>query len=109
MYLNRCTTQTCYFNYSDRSRNLLKATKQSNECLHEVHAQAGIFLRQLHVLNILCVPRFHLVHAHVFTTIFIVTCYLLQSYASGRDCKLKNNINDRPISAKDTSTELVSL
>ena len=52
MYLNRWTTQTCYFNYS--GRNLLKATEQNTECIHEVHAQASIFLRQLHVSNILC-------------------------------------------------------
>ena len=50
MYLNRWTTQTCYFNYS--GRNLLKATEQNTECIHEVHAQASIFLRQLHVSNI---------------------------------------------------------
>ena len=77
MYLNRWTTQTCYFNYSDSGRNLLKATEQNTECIHEVHAQASIFLRQLHVSNILCVRRFYLAHAHVFTTTFIVTCNLL--------------------------------
>ena len=75
----------------------------------KIHAQGSIFLRQLHVSNILYVRRFYLAHAHVFTTTFIVTCNLLQSYASGIDCKLKNNISDRPISAKNTSTELVSL
>ena len=47
MYLNRWTTQTCYFNYSDSGRNLLKATEQNTECIHEVHAQASIFLGQL--------------------------------------------------------------
>ena len=41
MYLNRWTTQTCYFNYSDSGRNLLKATEQNTECIHEVHAQAS--------------------------------------------------------------------
>ena len=64
-------------------------------CIHEVHAQASIFLRQLHVSNILCMRRFYLARAHVFTTTFIVTCYFHQSYASGIDCKLKNNISDR--------------
>ena len=39
MYLNRWTTQTCYFNYS--GRNLLEATEQNTECIHEVHAQAS--------------------------------------------------------------------
>ena len=47
MYLNRWTTQTSYFNYSDSGRNLLKATEQNTECIHEVHVQASIFLRQL--------------------------------------------------------------
>ena len=28
------------------------ATEQNTECIHEVHAQASIFLRQLHVSNI---------------------------------------------------------
>ena len=40
MYLNRWTTQTCYFNYNDSGRNLLKATEPNTECIHEVHAQA---------------------------------------------------------------------
>ena len=53
------------------------ATEQNTECMHEVHAQASIFLRQLHVSNILCVRRFYLAHAHVFTTTFIVTCTFL--------------------------------
>ena len=41
------------------------ATEQNTECIHEVHAQASIFLRQLHVSNILCVRGFYLAHAHV--------------------------------------------
>ena len=108
MYLNRWITQTCYFNYSDSGRNLLKATEPNTECIHEVHEQA-IFSCDNYVSNILCVRRFYLAHAHVFTTRFIVTCNLLKRYASGIGCKLKNNISDRPISAKITSTELVSL
>ena len=100
----------CYFNYSDSGRNPLKATEKKHRMyIQAVHAQGSTFLRQLHVSNILCVLRFYLTHAHVFTTTFIVICNLLKSYASGIDCKLKDNISDRPISAKNTSTELVSL
>ena len=48
MYLNRWTTQTCYFNYSDSGRNLLKATEKKHRMyIHAVHAQGSIFLRQL--------------------------------------------------------------
>ena len=43
------------------------------------------------------------------TTTFIVTYTLLYSYASGINYKLKNNISDTPISAKNTSTEPVAL
>ena len=43
----------------------------------KIHAQGSIFLRQLHVSNILCVRRFYLVYAHVFTTTSIVICNLL--------------------------------
>ena len=71
--------------------------------------QLGTVETEAKISNILYVRRFYLAHAHVFTTTFIVTCNLLQCYASGIDCKLKNNISDRPISAKNTSTELVSL
>ena len=71
--------------------------------------QLGTVETEAKISNILYVRRFYLAHAHVFTTTFIVKCNLLQSYASGIDCKLKNNISDRPISAKNTSTELVSL
>ena len=78
MYLNRWTTQKCYFNYSDSGRNLLKATEKKHRMyIQAVHAQGSIFLRQLHVSNILCVLRFYLAHAHVFTTTFIVICNLL--------------------------------
>ena len=78
MYLNRWTTQKCYFNYSDSGRNLLKATEKKHRMyIQAVHAQGSIFLRQLHVSNILCVPRFYVAHAHVFITTFIVICNLL--------------------------------
>ena len=43
----------------------------------KIHAQGSIFLRQLHVSNILYVRIFYLVHAHVFTTTSIVICNLL--------------------------------
>ena len=78
MCLNRWTTQKCYFNYSDSGRNLLKATEKKHRMyIQAVHAQGSIFLRQLHVSNILCVLRFYLAHAHVLTSTFIVICNLL--------------------------------
>ena len=55
----------------------MKATEQNTECIHEVHAQASIFLRQLPISNILCVRGFYLAHTHLFTTTFIVICNVL--------------------------------
>ena len=43
MYLNRCTTQTSYFNYSDSGRNLLKATEQNTECIYTRFMHKRVF------------------------------------------------------------------
>ena len=60
MYLNRWTTQTCYFNYSDSGRNLLKATEQNTECIYTRFMYKGVFSCDNYVSNILCVRRFYL-------------------------------------------------
>ena len=60
IYLNRWTTQTCYFNYSDSGRNLLKATEQNTECIYTQFMHKGVFSCDNYVLNILCVRRFYL-------------------------------------------------
>ena len=50
MYLNRWTTQTCYFNYNGSGRNLYKQPSKT----------PNVFLAiTIHVSNILCVRRFY--------------------------------------------------
>ena len=60
MYLNRWTTQTCYFNYSDSGRNLLKAAEQNTECIYTQFMHKGVFSCDNYVWNILGVRRFYL-------------------------------------------------
>ena len=60
MYFNRWTTQTCYFNYSDSGRNLLKATEQNTECIYTWFMHKGVFSCDNYVSNILCVRIFYL-------------------------------------------------
>ena len=60
MYLNRWTTQTCYFNYRDSGRDLLKATQQNTECIYTRFMHKGVFSCDNYVSNILCVLRFYL-------------------------------------------------
>ena len=59
-YLNRWTTQTCYFNYSDSGRNLLKAAEQNTECIYTRFMHKGVFSCDNYVWNILGVRRFYL-------------------------------------------------
>ena len=60
MYLNRWTTQTCYFNYSDSGRNLLKAAEKNTECIYTRFMHKGVFSCDNYVWNILGVRRFYL-------------------------------------------------
>ena len=43
IYLNRWTTKTCYFNYSDSGRNLLKATEQNTKGIYTRFMHKGVF------------------------------------------------------------------
>ena len=69
MYLNRWTTQTSYFNYSDSGRNLLKATEQNTECTYTRFMHKRVFSCDNYMFRIFCVRRFYLAHTHVFTTL----------------------------------------
>ena len=60
MYLNRWTTKTCYFNYSDSGRNL-----------HEVHAQASIFLPTTTCFQyFMCAKIFINSHSSIYNNIY---------------------------------------